>query len=65
MWDSAKLHKQKFQQQLKHYKVALLSKDTQWYSKEMLHIPHEVQLNLHQLFVWNLRFWTFNIKKRC
>lgn len=40
------LHKQKLQQQQTHYKVVLLSKDTQLYSKEKLHILHEVQLNL-------------------
>jgi len=43
------LHMQKFQQQQIHYTAALLSKDTQLYSKEKLHIPLEVQLNLRQL----------------
>lgn len=44
------LHMQQFQQQQIHCKVALLAKDIQWYSKEMLHILHEVQLNL-QIYI--------------
>jgi len=42
------LHMQKFQQQQIHYMAALLSKETQLYSKEKLRILLEVQLNLRQ-----------------
>lgn len=53
--DSVMLHMQKFQQQQIHCKVALLSINTQSYSMEKLHIPHEVQLNLKQLFILELQ----------
>lgn len=39
---------QKFQQQQIHYMAALLSKETQLYSKEKLRILLEVLLNLRQ-----------------
>lgn len=49
-------HMQQLQQQQKHYMVALLSTNTQLYSKGMLHIQHGSQLNLQWLLILKLSY---------